>query len=86
LGGWYLFNNAAAVRYVKIYDEATVPVSTDTPILTLPLPAGQGANLLQGEGAISLANGLGIRVTTGVADNDTGAPTANDVQINLFWG
>lgn len=81
--GWYLFNASASVRYVKLYDKATAPTQADMPLVTLPLPvSNQGANLL-GTGP-GFVNGLGIRVTTGLADNDNGAPTANDVQVNLF--
>ena len=84
LGGWFLSNNNAAVRYVKLYDKATAPASTDTPLLTLLLPANSAANLLAVPG-IDFAAGIGIRVTTGVADSDTGAPSANDVVVNLFY-
>ena len=33
VAGWHLGNQAAAVRYVKLYDKATAPTSGDTPKL-----------------------------------------------------
>jgi hypothetical protein len=84
VGGWYLSNNAAAVRYVKLYDKAAAPSSSDTPKITILLPPNSAANVLAGAG-IDFTSGIGIRVTTGVADNDSGSPTANDVLINLFY-
>lgn len=84
LAGWYLFNNAASLNYVKIYDKATAPTSSDTPKLTLTVPNGQGANAFPVAG-IEFQSGIGIRVTTGIADNNTGAPAANDVTVNLFF-
>jgi hypothetical protein len=82
--GWYMYNAAAAVRYLKLYDKATAPLSTDVPKMTLPIPAGLGANMMAPAG-VDFTVGIGYRVTTGVADNDTGAPAANDVQLNLFY-
>jgi len=84
VGGWYLSNNASSVRYVKLYDKATAPASTDTPKLTLMLPANSAANILAPAG-IDFTTGIGIRCSTGVADNDTGAPTANDVVANILY-
>src|SRR5256885_16644193 len=84
VGGWFLSNNASSVRYVKLYDKATAPTSADTPKLTLLLPANSAANVLAVAG-VDFTSGLGVRVTTGVAANDTGAPTANDVVVNLFY-
>jgi hypothetical protein len=88
---YYIYNQASSVRFLKIYDTASTPLSTDTPVLTLPIPPNSnGANgdlgfekLLDG---MMFERGLGIRATTGVADADTGAPSANDVIVNLLAG
>lgn len=76
------------VRYLKFYNKATAPtVGTDVPALTIPIPANtQGAGL-----AISLKDsvefdlGIGIAITSGSADNDTGAIGAGDVIVNLIY-
>lgn len=84
LHGWYLFNTNAAVRYLKIYDKASAPtVGTDTPVMTIPIPAGSGANVNMANG-IHFENGLAYAITTGVADADTAAVAANEVVVNLF--
>lgn len=83
--GWQLYNNASAIRVVKLYDKATAPTTgTDTPSQTIVLASNSGINVFSDIG-FTFANGIGIAVTTGVADADTTAPTANDVIVNLFY-
>jgi hypothetical protein len=83
--GWFLFNNAAAVRYVKLYNKGSSPsVGFDTPFMTIPLPAGAGANVNFTSG-ITFSNGIGIGATTGVTDGDSGAPAANEVIVNIIY-
>ncbi len=83
--GGYLFNVATTVRFVKLYNKATAPtVGTDTPVMTLCVPAGGGATFNWDKG-IAFSSGIGVGVTNLVGDSDTTAPTANDVTINLFY-
>jgi hypothetical protein len=87
--GFVLSNvHATVAAYVKLYDKATAPtVGTDTPKMTILVPlAGSVVLTLSevGEG-IDFANGIGIGATTGAADNDTTAPTANNVIANIFY-
>lgn len=84
LYGAWLVNAASALRYVKVYDKATAPTQSDTPVMTLALnpTSGTSFNLAAG---VSFVNGISLRASTGVADSDTGAPTANDVLVNLFY-
>jgi hypothetical protein len=86
LFGWYIFNAAASTRYVKIYNAtaANVTVGTTTPVITIPVPAGSAANVEFSNG-IAFSTAITAAATTAVADNDTGAPSANDVVINLFY-
>lgn len=91
LYGWFLSNVANTPRFVKFYNKATPPITgTDVPKLTLLIPAqgtanlGAAANLLSAQG-ISFQLGLGVAVTAGAADNDTTAPTASDVIVNLLY-
>ena len=78
---YYIYNAASSVRYVKFYNKATAPSESDVPVLTIPVPATSAANVASPVGGFSA--GLSLRATTGVADSDTGAPTGNDVVINL---
>ena len=88
--GFYIFNAATSVRYVKFYNAtaANVTVGTTTPVLTLPVPAassgGVGFNVQTNIG-IAFDTAICVAATTGLADNDTGAPSANDVIINVLY-
>ncbi|MBI4033846.1 hypothetical protein HY379_02495 [Candidatus Saccharibacteria bacterium] len=83
--GWFLFNKSSAVRYVKLYNKASNPtVGLDTPFMTIPLPAGGGANVNFTSG-ITFTKGIGVGATTGASDGDTGAPAANDVIVNVIY-
>lgn len=85
LYGYYISNRSTAERFVKVYNTSGAPtVGTDVPFMTLPLAAGAAANVSFG-GGISFGTGIGIAATTGIADNDTAAPSANDVVVNIFY-
>jgi hypothetical protein len=83
--GYYLFNAAASVRYIKFYNKATAPtVGSDTPVMTYPLPAGAAANVAFPNG-VAFSLGIGVGATTGLADNSTGAPATSDVVVNVNY-
>lgn len=88
--GWYFANLSTSPRYLKFYNAtaATVVVGTTTPVLTFPLPANStdfvAGNALGAHG-IAFATAITVAVTTALADADTGAPSANDVVLNLFY-
>jgi hypothetical protein len=80
-----LENLSAAVRFVKVYSKATAPtVGTDTPIFTYLLPAGSSRAIECGTG-LRIATGIGIGITTGYLDSDTGAPAVGDVIVNISY-
>lgn len=72
------------IRYVKIYDKALAPSSSDIPVLTITVfPSSiTGISL---DDAIEFHAGVGLRATTGIANDDSGDPSANDVSANLFF-
>ncbi len=73
------YNAAGATRYLKIYNKASAPtVGSDTPVKTLALPAGM-AFAFDWPLGYYLGTGIAYALTTGAADNDTGALTAADV-------
>lgn len=84
--GWYLYNNSSATLYMKLYNAtvANVTVGTTTPVMTIPVPAGSAANV-SFNGGITFGTAITAAVTTGVADNNTGAPAANDFIANIFY-
>lgn len=87
----HAINLSASVLYLKIYNvlAAGVTVGTTVPDLTFPIPTQGDTN---GAGfTLSIPNGIEfgtaitIAATTGVADNDSGAPGANTVVVNLGY-
>jgi hypothetical protein len=84
LAGGFVANQASSIRYLKFYNKATAPTQADTPVLTIALQATTTLPLNLPNYLATFPLGLGIRASTGIADNDTGTPTANDVSVNLF--
>ncbi len=87
----HCLNLATAKRYLKFYNAAAadVTVGTTTPVLTLPLPTqgdatGAGFTLSIPNG-IAFSTAITVAATTGFADNDTGAPGANEIILNLGY-
>lgn len=85
LYGFIVSNTNAAARFLKVYDKAEAADETDTPVLTLRLLPTSNEHFSISNG-IRFVNGISVRATTGVADNDTGAPSANDVLLTaIYW-
>ena len=83
--GWLVSNTNAAARYLKLYNKATAPtVGTDTPAMTILIPAG-AAPPVEFSTGISFSTGIGFALTTGVADADTAAVSANEHVVHLFY-
>jgi hypothetical protein len=87
-----LTNRTTSVRYVKLYNAtaANVTVGTTTPIDTIVLPGGTSADLCtvvteSFGGGLTFGTALCLACTTGLADNDTGAPGANDVVATAYY-
>lgn len=83
--GWYLFNTSASTKFLKLYNKASAPtVGTDTPLMTIPIPSGSGANVEFTIG-IPFATGIALAITGSIADSDTTAVALNDVVVNLLY-
>jgi hypothetical protein len=85
--GGLFYNVAAEERYLKLYDTPIAPVSTDVPKLTILIPGattGAGNNMLLPDG-VEFMSGLGMRLTTGMADGDTTIAGANEVLLHILW-
>jgi len=80
------YNANAAVRYLKLYNAtaANVTVGTTTPVITIPLEA-QKVFEWNPSFPATFATAITAAATTGLADNDTGAPSANDIIINILY-
>jgi hypothetical protein len=79
--GLFFTNSNAAVRYLKLYNAtaASVTVGTTVPDLTLAIPPDNGGLFIKLEMGIAFSTAISIAATTGVADNDAGAPAANEI-------
>ena len=84
-------NLKATPLYLKFYNAtaASVTVGTTVPDLTFPIPSqgdtnGAGFNLAIPNG-IAFSTAITIACTTGVADNNSGAPGANECIVNLGY-
>ncbi len=86
--GMWITNTSTTTRWVKFYDATSGTVGTGTPVITLGIPGNASddiAGLFASGNGIQFATGICVGACTGVADNDTGAPGANDVIINVFY-
>lgn len=74
--------HASAKRYVKLYNAVTgdVTVGATVPVMTIPVAAGEELHLVF-EGGLEFSAGICVAATTGLADNDAGAPGANEIII-----
>jgi hypothetical protein len=88
-GVWFS-NMATSTRFLKFYNAtaASVTVGTTTPVLTLAMP-GNATDDVSGvfsmPQGIAFSTAISVAATTGIADNDTGAPAANDCVVNIFY-
>lgn len=83
--GYEIYNNAASVRFVKLFNKTTAPtLGTDIPWRTIAVPAGTGRAISIPQGT-SFGVGLSFATTTLAADLDTTAVTANDLIINIDY-
>ena len=79
-------NGTTSPLYLKVYDIATTPDELATPVLTVAIPAktAGGTVVVNLPNPIVCADGVGIRITAGMADGDTTA-TGDDDGIVQIW-
>lgn len=73
-------NNAAAFRYVHVFDSTGGP--SGFPKITFGIPFSSGANQEFSNG-IEILNGISISLTT--SPNATGGVSAGEIVVNLFY-
>jgi hypothetical protein len=78
-------NTSGSAVYVRIYNKATAPGIADTPVKKYVIPAGQ--TLICHPPALGsyFSAGISWRITTGIADDNDVAVSANDVNINADY-
>ena len=83
------FNAGAAVAYVKIYNQSTIPApATDVPFYVLAVPATGNARVDFGDEktAMQMPAGLGLAIVTGAADTDNIAVAAAQLKVVITYG
>lgn len=76
-------NTNSSPRYLKLYDRASAPtVGTHTPAMTIPVHRLSKIDIPHGA---TFASGIGIGLTTGAADNDTGGVAANELAVTVLY-
>jgi len=81
------FNNGTVVAYVKLYNSASATCGSGTPQARYMVPFGASSS----GGGFNVSNingdayGVGITmcITGGIADNDTTAPAASSIIVNV---
>lgn len=76
---------ASTTVFVKLYNKATAPLSTDIPVLVIPVLANTVQNLTFGTTGHRFAAGLGIAITGAAADADTTAVVAGQVKLMIQY-
>jgi hypothetical protein len=86
LYGYYLYNTDTKPNYIKLYNvSAAANIGTDTPIMTICLPASAAANVWFGQGLKGFTAGLNITATSGRPLDNTALPAASAVGGNIFY-
>jgi hypothetical protein len=87
----WVTNLATSTRFIKFYNEtaANVTVGVTAPVLTIPVPGNSSDDIAgvfnAGSHGVAFSAAICVAATTGLADNDTGAPSAGDVVVNIFY-
>lgn len=80
LFGGVLSNNSAAAVFFKFYNKGSAPtVGTDTPVITIEIPAHSKFVFDHTWSFPRFSTGIAFAITGAIADNDTTAIGANDV-------
>lgn len=79
-------NLNAAVRYFKLYNKASAPtVGTDTPVLTLAIPAASVQSIDLGSRGLRLSTGIAYALTAGIAVADVAAVAAAEHAVHISY-
>lgn len=77
----YFKNWNSGTRHLKIYDKSSAPNQTDTPVMNFTFNAYEFIDVDLSI-PIVFSNGIGLRATSGIADDNTGGSAPNEV---LGW-
>ena len=76
-------NNGASVAFLKLYNKASAPtVGTDTPVMTIMLPASGGVALPIPAAGLAFSTGIAYALTGAATTADTTAVALSQIQVN----
>ena len=83
----HVYNNSAAVKFLKLYNKTSAPApGTDTSLLIEKIPiAPNSGRVLEYDEGFAFPAGLSFAITGAIADNDATAVTASDVEVTIFY-
>jgi hypothetical protein len=84
LYGAVIFNNSAAVVYVKMHNNAGTPTAGAGVVKTFAVQAGLPLVWANPHG-MAFSTGIALTIVAGIADNDTTAVGANDCVVDLEY-
>ena len=85
LGGWFIYNNNAAMRKVCFHNTAGTPTAGAGVIFCINLPNGPSAANAFTDAGIPFNTGIAITTVTDLTDPGATAVGLNDLSINLFY-
>lgn len=78
-------NAGAAAAYVRFYNKATAPITTDIPALIMIVPPGGSQAMSFGFTGQRFPTGIAYNITGGAADADATAVAAGQVKLALTY-
>lgn len=86
VAGYYFYNASTSARVLKFYDNTAggTTVGSTATNFKFKLPPSAAGHIAFPYW-LQFSNGITVACTTGYADSDTTAPTANDVSVVVFY-
>ncbi len=81
-------NNSGTIAYIKIYNATSATAGSGTPVDRIMIPAAttNGAGIVDTTDiGAAYSTGITYCLTTGIADNDTGAPAASTYLVTFYY-
>lgn len=81
-------NNSGTINYIHLFDAISATAGSGTPVDTVMIPANSsgGAGIVDTTDlGVVHATGITYCVTTGIADTDPSAPTANALVVTMYF-
>lgn len=77
-------NWANSVNFFKVYNKSTAATSGDTPVMTVSAYLYK-SRTIEFDNPVYFSNGISIRATTGIADNNTTSPSTNSISCTITY-